>query len=148
MTTVELKTVITAPEPDRTKKYVAHAVRVSTWGTKPSRQDPLTYVGDLGWTWDGAPEFYTWNEYVDQFHAHFPLEEKGIITKVMSSGDELKLVDVGEDKLNLRTDGFNILVQAESRRGSQGYTGAGFVLDSTKAAQLLTYLEQVLEIDR
>lgn len=101
MTTIDLKTQYIADEPDHSVKLISLG-RSTEWERRPSESDPLVYVVGRGWTWRGTMMYYTWDEYVQKHHAHFPLteqERKASVSRVQ----ELDLTDSSGDKLKVRT---------------------------------------------
>lgn len=100
--TIELKTIVTADEPDRAKKYTSEGLRnVMAWNT-PQHQSALHYVEGRGWTWGYAVSYYSWEDYVDQNSGHFPLEELEPVIAVKEG--QYTFTDVGEDKIDVNLD--------------------------------------------
>ena len=92
--TIELKTIRTAEEPDRTRKYTNGKVERIYGGV------PVQYDEDRqGWTWGSMMSAYSWGDFVEQYPGMFPLEE------MPEPKLEHRLTGYGELRLTTETPG-------------------------------------------
>lgn len=148
MTTINLQTKHVADEPDRAKKLVAKG-EARSYESKPEKHDPLKYVTDLGWTWDGAPDYYTWDEYLDMYHAHFPLEELALERRFTTKSGSLRLNDGLGDKLELKSSAYAGRIEISVLIGSGDERHGPVWVSGENLGKLRDFLnEHATELDR
>lgn len=119
MTTIELKTIRTADEPDRSKKFTSGTLRASMRSDWDDKYEPLQYSEALGgWTWGAAVAGFDWEQIVQRHEDWFPLTETE--DEVTLKDGTYKFADVGEDRLEMVISGELV------RLYTQGGDGSGF----------------------
>lgn len=99
--TIELKTIVTADEPDRTKKYKGSTA--FTDGSTGMRCYLQYDEVREGWTWGTKWSAHPWDEVVRDNESMFPLTE--VEPQVDLTDGEFTFTDVGNDRLRMRISG-------------------------------------------
>lgn len=142
MTMINLKTVTTAPEPDRSKKFTSEYLdRVMSAGVDRH----IRYEEGRGWTWGTGAAAMDWERYVGLHSNHFPLTEVERKVALVNTHTTYSVTDCGGDQLTLG-GGRSTIVLATQREDNPG-TRRSIVLNRHDAADLLEALQSMVKIE-